>query len=65
MLDEIHTFFIDNEMHYQQHFSQERTILQEQEKQNARLEQLIQTAQEKLKYIQSQSASQQAEKDQL
>ena len=29
MLDEIHTFFMDNEMYYQQHFSQERTILQE------------------------------------
>lgn len=54
ILDEIHTFFIDIDLVFQSHFQKQSMILQEQERQNARLEGLVQAGADKLQFIGSQ-----------
>jgi hypothetical protein len=63
IFDEVHGFFMNVDMAYQQQFSKERSALQEQERQNLRLQSLIQTSSEKLNYIKNQEAGQIAERE--
>lgn len=65
ILDEMHSFFQHVDSAYHNQFAKDTITIQEQLKQNAKLDSLVHTSKEKLAYYQSQHAGLNAEKETL
>jgi hypothetical protein len=65
ILDELHGAFCELDMAYQAHFTKEKITIQEQLRQNQKLQSIVESSSDKLAFVKASRAGQQAEKDAL
>ena len=65
ILDELHGVFCELDMAYQAHFTKEKITIQEQLRQNQKLQSIVESSADKLAYVKASRAGQQAERDTL